>query len=611
MSQIVYNGVSLDFPFTRGLDSRPAWTPDNCDYLGTDHVLRVQGVVHGADGAAVAAEYDRIRHALEQPRKSLVYTNQGGVILESSAALDIANGPHPELVSLDRVVGTTSFHVSFTIRTRLWGCGKAPKYLSNRWTERHEILGDHTSRITRSGTLHVARNMFADSDATRGVVTPQIAKGFNRTAAEYEVQSDGLALSYRFVDEQVESQPPSPAIRVDLADYTEQSPSGSLRYAQVRIGLTGRPGGDRKALLATAIMMGVRRIQQAGGMRPGAPSAPVVFSLQEQLHKNKVQIMMMVLLLPSGGAATPGQSSTANFFGRLISDPAGVGVELGNRLADLFRSPDKKGAIASVPGPKPGDLDGFGLPLPGSDPDLAPDPTLRGTTPAVVLVAAALNDPCLARSAGITELRSGDTTMASAPTGGTSSAPTAAVPPARVSIVGVIIDAASAIAGGMLTSAALYSDYCITCRWDGDEQIAHMAPTDTEGVSAFVALAAPTKQLTVEYTAERIGAPPAIPPRDLGPNYVLLSSSQQPAQVDVGADGVTPVFRTAGWMVFGVRNPSKVTARGAIPPWVVDQLRGMRRAQSGGGAAEIERMLALGTAGAGGPEERGIFPWLT
>jgi hypothetical protein len=73
-------------------------------------------------------------------------------------------------------------------------------------------------------------------------------------------------------------------------------------------------------------------------------------------------------------------------------------------------------------------------------------------------------------------------------------------------------------------------------------------------------------------------------------------------------DGITPICRTAGWMVFEVLDSSKASGGGALPPWVVDILRALKK-QNGVGTSDLQKMLALTAEGADGTEDTALLPW--
>lgn len=586
MASIIYNTVEIPYLLTRGYLAKVETTEDKADYRHTLHEVTAQGVIWATESRLVADWFREIRHLLEQPRKSLLYTVNGATIVQSNADLDLINGPWPEVVGIDKVQGSESLLITFKVRTALWGCdGRLPTWISNRWEETQSIDADQLSKLTRTGKLIFAKDR-RDTEAARGIVTPPIAPGFSRVGAEYKLQSDGLALAYTFTDKEVEYQPPAPAIRIDDATYTETSPNGALRYGEVRIALTGQPRGNRQGLLATAILMAVRRMQAAGAMRPGVPSPPIVMSLMEKLHRNFVQVRIQTMLPTSIKVSTIGPSDTYNKVARLGDEV----IALGRALAA-----PKPAAEAPIPR-LVADLKGWGFPPHGTDPLRIPDPGLRGPNPTpLVLIAAALNDPCLVTA--LTQPRT-QTQQATLPT------PVIEVVPFIAAEIDPSIDASLAPAG-------LYTDCRILSRWDEDKHIAQLASTDTEGKSSFVGYASPTKQLVVNYTVERVGGQPTVPPENLGSNYVLLAVTQPIPELSLASDGQTPIIRASGTRIYGVVDPTKVIQGAAIPPWILDQLLAMQLTGDAQNAATISEILAVASGIASGVEEPGVFPWIS
>ncbi len=596
MAEFSYNGVGFDFLHTRGVQSTPEYTPDRADYLGTDHMVRVEGVVHGRDGSELAAEYNRIRHALEMPRGDLLYAVEGAPVLESGPRLDISNGPHPELISLDQVIGTCSFHVSFLVKTRLWGCGAPPTYLSNRWQETVTIGPDHLSKVGRTGTLYTRASVLADTDAARAIVTPPPHSKFNRIGAEYIFRSDGMALMYTLTDIEVECNPPQPAIQIDQAEYQESCQDGGSRYGECRVALTGRPRGDRKALLATAVTIAIRRLNAAGVTTP----TKMLYSMREVLNKNKVSVTIRALIPPTITDTKATKDKRALFTWGGVA----VGLATGGFLGGIVG-----GLAGSALGPKdpvsprfPTNFAGWGRSPSGSDDAGVPDPGLRGTA-GLVALSAKLNDPCLRQTVKPltdVELRN----RVGLPSGG----PTSAVPGAAITVTDALPQDGMEVE--LSTSNARMYDTTNTrmmLTWEEDDQIAHLAATDTTGTSACVALASPTMQLVIDWTAERVGAPPSIPSSDLGPNFVRMERTRQPLTPVLEADGRTMTVKTSGRMVFAVLDPSKVVVSAAAPPWVLLQVEELRARSQGQTAQQIETWLRAALVGAAGVENTALL----
>jgi hypothetical protein len=268
----------------------------------------------------------------------------------------------------------------------------------------------------------------------------------------------------------------------------------------------------------------------------------------------------------------------------------------------------------AAPVPKLVNLDGFGNLPAGSAGAPAPDPGFRGTA-LLRLFGQGGNDPCVPPPAKQGQAPGG-AVPAGGPNGGvvkdkgTILFPKPPVAkPVNVKIVPKIQQQQAVAPANQ--QASLYTDSKINVRWAGDEHVAHLAPTDTGGAAAAVALAAPTLQMIVEWEAERVGGVPVVPPANLGKNYVLLEREKSNPAVELAADGYTPVVRTAGHYVYAVLDPSAVVQGAALPPWVLDQLRAMQTAGGGSGASALGQMLDVVAANASAAEDRGTYPWLS
>lgn len=107
-------------------------------------------------------------------------------------------------------------------------------------------------------------------------------------------------------------------------------------------------------------------------------------------------------------------------------------------------------------------------------------------------------------------------------------------------------------------SSGIYTDYHLDCRYDTDEckfQVPVAGRTTSspgklrasDRSCVVLPYAYPVSRLIVEWTAERLGAKPAMPrPRHANPKVELLKHSVTPAAMEVVADGATPVYRVSG-----------------------------------------------------------------
>jgi hypothetical protein len=634
VAKLTYNGVTIPYLMTRGYQADVVYTEDRADYLYTRHRCHVEGLLwaSGAPGGTgkVADWFRSVRHDLEQPRKDLRYEVNGAVVVRSDRTADLSNGPHPELVAFERVLGSEAVRVVFVVTTDLWGCGEVPPdYLSNRWSESESIDRNWLSRLTRTGKVVLGLAAGPADRSERGdkgrelrdLITPPIALNYNRISADYKFASDGLSMSYTFVDQQVESQPPGPAVNILDATYTETAQNAAKRYGEVRVALKGipQPWGSRDELLARAITCCVRRLQWAGALIPGRADCPVTTTLSERLDRNEVTVTMRTMIPPTVAAAgvaedkatarsaiVLGTTVAGGILGAIATGgPWGAvgggtgGALVGKEIADAL-----VGKVEAAIPRLPENLAGWGGVLDGSL--FAGTPAFpAGGYPGIRLLSAALNDPCLKKVADAAGAAAGPPDAL--PLGGVS--PLTSPPPAYAGPVPdptvQVVDALDGDAeplGRSLGPVGVYSEVRVRTHWLSDPHVAQLASTDSEGTDAFVAYANPSKQLVIDYQAEKVGGPPSVPPEDIGPNFVLLDHQRSPESPDLAADGITATVRLAGTMVFGVRNPALVVEAAAAPPWWTEQLRYARSSQSPDADAQEKYMHVLQGAAGGLPD---------
>lgn len=129
--------------------------------------------------------------------------------------------------------------------------------------------------------------------------------------------------------------------------------------------------------------------------------------------------------------------------------------------------------------------------------------------------------------------------------------------------------------------AGVWEDYYIQSRFVGDPHIYMMGVTSPDGffdgtstpkTVSFVQLASKTLLWIVDWTASRWGDKPKIPsPVSNDPRWVFLDDMIEPANMELGPDGVTPLWRISGTYIYGNTNPKDLTVNNAYyprPPWM-------------------------------------------
>lgn len=124
--------------------------------------------------------------------------------------------------------------------------------------------------------------------------------------------------------------------------------------------------------------------------------------------------------------------------------------------------------------------------------------------------------------------------------------------------------------------AGIWEDWFIRSEYISDYHRYMLPLTSPEGFQgatcAFVQLAAPTTLWVVDWTCEKRTSPgdyPVYPdPQPTKPNIVLLDIKIMPDMVNMGADGVSPIYRLSGVYTYGFKDPTKAKMYHGRPPWM-------------------------------------------
>ena len=127
--------------------------------------------------------------------------------------------------------------------------------------------------------------------------------------------------------------------------------------------------------------------------------------------------------------------------------------------------------------------------------------------------------------------------------------------------------------------SGVYTDYEIINRYEKDLHRYMAGITSPGGFAgnsvAFFQLAAPTLLWICDWTAERWGQMPHIPPSDPKDGLILLDEMPEARMLQIAADGTTGVYRLSGTYVYGFLNPSDSVWTDVCigrPPWLEDKL---------------------------------------
>jgi hypothetical protein len=488
----------------------------------------------------------RLSHMLQVPRKGLIYSAGGSPLLSVVApsglttdqVIDAANGPTPGPLIVQTLKSEVAWQISLSVEAHVVDCpeGQKPNYLSHRWTETMDVDRHAMTKRTRQGTIVTRSDLIKGTspDILRGLVAPGLEPDFIRTSSSYTLSPDGLQLSYRFVDEEQYLMPPDGASEAEGEFFVYAGRGGANRAAECRVRLRSSKDIDKGTLISRCMSICLAKINAAGPLRPEAgnvvfkpngkidnntPNPPPFIedlSIGEVLYRNEVEVRARARLQP-------------------VKDKAGVNVNM-----KPFAVKPAYSELGSV------------QPF---------DPGLRGTAQ-LAMVAAALQDPCLRQTITLTPGQIPD--QATPSTGHV--AATVTISPVQPN---------SSDAELKTGEPGIYSVYDIRTRIVRDEHMLQLPVGKAGADAAVIQLAAPTHRRVVEWSAEKLGAPPKVPnPNPAGgSNAVLLEAHFDPGQMDVGADGETLRYVCSGRYEYAFRNSDKVRLAAGVPPWLTDDVR--------------------------------------
>jgi hypothetical protein len=541
------NAIELSYVNTKSIVDEPIYSDDGTEYLYTRRFVHVEAVVSSSLLPALAGESStqtmaRIKHLLEQPRKQLWFFVGRDLLFQSPGpqplpgAVDsngnplppvIADakwGPFPRHCTINRIGGTESYNIDYAIETFVQECpGQSPEnpppaYLSHRWRESISIDEKAYSRRTRTGKIVTRSDFYTNPDAIRGVVTPRLLPGFRRVTSEYVLQEDGLAMQYTFVDQEVYLMPPAPAFKAE-GEYIESVQEGAIRFGECRVRLEGSKTdflGGKARLLQLALLIVRNKLELAGVMKTGQYLFLKDGAIREDMYDNIVEVRYRGMMQPLK-AKTQGAAVDLRRFG----------------------------------GEKPY----------GSGTDAPPDPGERGTA-LLEMFANVLNDPCAQQAI----LRNTSSTTLTAV--GTQVLPTFPV----IWTTTVLPDSQSVLRA--TDYGGVYTSYKIHAHHAESPHTHQLAVAQPGANAAFVQLAATTSGRVEEWTAERAGQWPKMPPVNTSdPNLVYLGLEITNREVEPQADGSTPRYIISGRYRYGHVDYTQASLDAPVPPYVDSQFR--------------------------------------
>lgn len=563
MAELVYNGISLPFLSTQQVAYEPVYDESGADYMFTRVVIDCTAVITSNVSPAnspetVTAAMARISHMLNTPRRGLTF-KVGGVTLLSQVAAsgnttaywrDAKNGPNPQ-ARISQIVGTECMMVAFRVETCVVDCPEAGSslYVSHRWTETHDVDELAYTRRTRNGRIVTQANLLGNADQLRALVAPPLEPDFRRVSSHYQLQSDGLVLTYEFVDQEVYLMPPNPSGKAE-GRFSLTSKDGASYFAECYLRLQGGKPTDKTVLMIRAISLALSKIQASTA--PGTLGSVAKFATySEDMFANDVSVRLSAQVTPATAVMRAGDKNVLPPTGVSQSPAGGNGAGGAIGQPTPTRPDGKQIAISTVRNfewlkiPE-GFFDGSGRRF---------DPGDRGTAN-LLMIANALSDPCL-RQTVLTG--TGQTAALQTATGTTV--------PASISIMSFVPPGQPSYRS--FENDGIYETYTVDQRTVTDQNIIALPVGRAGAAAAIIQTAAPIARKRIEWRAIKIGGTPRIPdPNLIDTNWVLANHQVLPEQVEPTADGSVLRYIVSGCYDYVARNANLVTLAASLPPWV-------------------------------------------
>jgi len=534
MSQLTYNGISLDDIKTQRIEQEVIYDASGVDYLFTKINITVHCIFNTAlmpaqGGETPAAIMKRVRKCLLMERQVLNYSTEAQYIVSPSAGSEDAfHGPLPQYCHVVEVQGTQCFLVEYSVTTWIVECceGQSLAYMSNRWKEHHTIdKYGYTKRqingmvrFKGGGTIDTKtfgqKGMSAD-DFARGMIIPPTLSipgnansAFRRETQDYEVSEDGLTWTYNIVDQEYYTNPPIGLMDIS-GQHTVECNKGAIYKEHITVTGTGNPVTTKKTLLAACMAVLFGRLNLNGNFNKKFVIAGYT---RDQIHENVVEVS------------------------------ASTQIQLLAKTADGLNLPASLAKCNYILGSK------FGLnPPPVGD---------RGTANLHFQSFNTYLQRCTTFSSSLAPAGASSANITGVPNNPQGAAVNAEPPSEPTKVI--------------QGQTGVYTNFQMESEYHTDQQTIHMPlMTSNSTLSALANLAQPTMKKVVKWTAERWGAIPKVPDEDSSdPNLVLLHSRVKPVNVDIGGDGTTLVYTIHGTYTYAVKNSAAVAIAAGTAPYL-------------------------------------------
>ena len=587
MSTLTYNNITIGLTRTLGIMHEPIRGDDET-YLFTRVTIDVEGIVNGPPnpsqngsdlgsidgtiGNPISDTMRAIRHQLLQERRLLVY-NVGDSPTPMIVApgfdadgnlypCDANNGPTPGNLVINRVDGVKTFHVRFRVSCHLLECpgltsGPPSALLSNRYAQTHSIDSNWFTTVSTSGQAFFRTDILEASqqvaDHYRDVLLPPIPKGMKRMSITIVATPSRNALTYQCID--VERS-------FDLGDTGPTGSNSNITDVQANysVGSTGQAGapvmlntahsmpvmvmGSKAASTWTLVKAAFTILQAKLPISDPSRGFLSQISINANLTGRSITLQATMILSPQNVNMIPGidvgalrEDNTFAPQGGLNPAPPSRGGTAGTYQNEALTSAWK----SACEGPR--------KPYEGGVATANDDPDSSANTGPIVTTTITDDLPTFSPGYSYEQVRF----------------------PFTEYHIDSVIETNTGVMQVPIAGKLKSSDSSSTSTYSLSDQSGTDSADDDQPDSEIITLGRPTQRKVIEWTAERVGASPIVPPaQPSDPNLVLIDSGYiQVTEPSLLADGVSLSYRVKGRYIYALKKNLKSTDSlpYPAPPW--------------------------------------------
>lgn len=319
MTQVTYNGITIQDVLTQSVDQQPIYdTAGDVDQIYVKTVVTVKFTFHTISGAGLgfsngselaggiapalkALTTHRRRFTMDIGGNTLFDirpgATSGNVIVVGGKEFDVNSGPRPSL-RIEEIIGVKVARGTFSVEFATPSCaGYSDGVISLRWWTSDEVDANWMTTRTINGRLRVATNNNQPHEF-RHLIFPPLQRGFKRESMSFIEDPNGLELDFTIKDKEVYYAAPNPSTTWRGSHrMVSQVPGATVVESEMSVDLEGAHDIPQTKLIQLAVKIIDSKLQleeQNVGSSGNAVAMIMFYAISASLHENKVQAICRI-----------------------------------------------------------------------------------------------------------------------------------------------------------------------------------------------------------------------------------------------------------------------------------------------------------------------------